>query len=401
MDIIIFLSVCALIVLLFRAGEWYRLAQLWKKNKGLIYALREKAALWDRHKKTIEDLNSVVARLKNEKTSVDEKEKSLKLKESAVEILAKERSTGFPWLANAYADFFFLQDSLIAQWLREKASPAKKTARRIEQEIAVKRREAERNFRIAHYQLKYYESLFPWLEELKDPSIDPDLIRTTGSREASQKDPVSNWMPAGEYAKLSESQRNQVALDRYINRKMSAWEIGREYERYVGYLLASKGWKVSFYGIIKGFDDLGRDLIAKKSKETLLVQCKNWSAHSTIHENHIFQFYGTYIAYTEDNPAESVIPKFILTNVISDRAGIFAKRLGIIVEKIPLDRDFPRIKCHISPATKEKIYHLPIDQQYDNTIIEYSQGEFYAKTIKEAEEKGFRRAYRYYGLLLE
>lgn len=401
MEIIILLPVCALIVFLFRAGEWYRLAQLWEKNKDLIYALREKAALWDKHKKTIEDLGNIVVRLKKEKTSVDEKEKTLKLKESAIEILSKEKSTGFPWLASAYADFFFLQDRLTAQWLREKANPAKATARRIEQEIAAKRREAEKNYRIFYYQLKYYESLFPWLEELKDPSIDSDLIRTTGSKEASREDPVSSWMPAGEYARLSESQRNQTALDRYINRRMSAWEVGREYERYIGFLLASKGWKVSFYGIIKGFNDLGRDLIAKKNKETILVQCKNWAAHSTIHENHIFQFYGTYIAYTEDNPGESVIPKFILTNTISDRAGIFAKRLGIIVEKIAFDRDFPRIKCHISPATNERIYHLPIDQQYDNTIIEYPQGEFYAKTIREAEEKGFRRAYRYTGLLIE
>ena len=59
--------------------------------------------------------------------------------------------------------------------------------------------------------------------------------------------------------------------------------------------------------------------------------------------------------------------------------------------------DFPRIKCNINRTTKEKIYHLPFDQKYDDVIIEPSRGEFFAKTVAEAEEKGFRRAMKYFG----
>ena len=55
------------------------------------------------------------------------------------------------------------------------------------------------------------------------------------------------------------------------------------------------------------------------------------------------------------------------------------------------------IKCNINPRTKEKIYHLPFDQQYDKIIIGNNSGEFYAKTVKEARKKGFRRAFRYRG----
>lgn len=36
-----------------------------------------------------------------------------------------------------------------------------------------------------------------------------------------------------------------------------------------------------------------------------------------------------------------------------------------------------------------------MDQQYDRTIITKSKGEFYAFTVKEAEDAGFRRAFKH------
>ena len=58
--------------------------------------------------------------------------------------------------------------------------------------------------------------------------------------------------------------------------------------------------------------------------------------------------------------------------------------------------EFPRIKCNINRATGEKIYHLPFDQKYDSVVIEEKKGECYAFTVQEAENKGFRRAFRHY-----
>ena len=43
----------------------------------------------------------------------------------------------------------------------------------------------------------------------------------------------------------------------------------------------------------------------------------------------------------------------------------------------------------------EKIYHLPFDQQYDKAMIDISKGERWVKSIKEAEDFGFRRAWRW------
>ena len=49
----------------------------------------------------------------------------------------------------------------------------------------------------------------------------------------------------------------------------------------------------------------------------------------------------------------------------------------------------------ISSKDGEKIYHLPFDQQYDRTIIGDCAGEFHAFTVKEAEDAGFRRAFKH------
>ena len=50
-----------------------------------------------------------------------------------------------------------------------------------------------------------------------------------------------------------------------------------------------------------------------------------------------------------------------------------------------------KLKC-----IEEKIYHLPMDQQYDKIVID-GKDERYVSTVEEAERLGFRRAYRWKG----
>ena len=59
--------------------------------------------------------------------------------------------------------------------------------------------------------------------------------------------------------------------------------------------------------------------------------------------------------------------------------------------------DYPCIKCNINYNDYgiSKIYHLPFDQKYDVTKIT-NKGEFYAMTVQEAEEAGFRRAFKWF-----
>ena len=72
--------------------------------------------------------------------------------------------------------------------------------------------------------------------------------------------------------------------------------------------------------------------------------------------------------------------------------------LGIeLMENFRFDKAYPSIKCNISRVDGQKIYHLPFDQQYDKVRVQKEKGEFYCTTVKEAENKGFRRAFRYRG----
>ncbi len=61
---------------------------------------------------------------------------------------------------------------------------------------------------------------------------------------------------------------------------------------------------------------------------------------------------------------------------------------------MPLE-EYPRIKCNVGRDSGERIYHLPFDQQYDNTVIEPERDEMWAMTVADAEEAGFRRAWRW------
>jgi len=90
---------------------------------------------------------------------------------------------------------------------------------------------------------------------------------------------------------------------------------------------------------------------------------------------------------------------FVTTANYSKKAEEVANYLGIKLRRVEFKNDFPRIKCNINYdeyGLITKIYHLPMDQQYDKVKITKS-GEFFASTVAEAEEKGFRRAYRWHG----
>mgnify|MGYP002679159756 FL=1 len=79
---------------------------------------------------------------------------------------------------------------------------------------------------------------------------------------------------------------------------------------------------------------------------------------------------------------------------MSDAAKEFAKCLEIKVVENDKIKEYPMIKCNINEKNNGKIYHLPFDQQYDNVKID-KEGEFFAMTVQEAEEAGFRRAKRW------
>jgi hypothetical protein len=330
--------------------------------------------------------------------------------------IAKQKSMGFPWLAEAYADYFALKDGEIEKYLKHKKHPAYTAAENVKI-IKSEKRELVKKSRIISYKINYFEKLFPWLSELIAEDEDEEiLVRIDDDiSDDNTEDSVKNYLTQEEYKSLPSVERNQMALDRYLrNRHKSKWAIGRDYEMYVGYLYEQKGYSIEYKGIIDGFEDLGRDVIAKKSDEVCIVQCKRWAQYKEIHEKHIFQLFGTTMEYWIKNVRNHKKPKsfeefakflnenklrpiFFTSTSLSDKAREMANALSIeIIENEPLG-EFPRIKCNINSDEygQTKIYHLPMDQQYDRTIIGNRAGEFYAFTVKEAEDAGFRRAFRH------
>lgn len=196
---------------------------------------------------------------------------------------------------------------------------------------------------------------------------------------------------------INHTNKNQKDFDYYLKRHKEDWELGRDYELYIGQRYEALGYSVEYFGTEQKYHDLGRDLIAKKDNEILIIQCKNFGKYHNIYENAITQLYGTTEAYKKENNIGDdlftvVKPVFITTKEVMDSAKEMAKTLNVqIIENTKLE-DFPRIKCNISNKG-EKIYHLPCDPQYDRVRIK-NNGECYAHTIDEAERKGFRRTKR-------
>ena len=336
----------------------------------------------------------------------------------AVEQLGREKSKGFPWLATAYDDYLCLKDMAIENYLRYKPHPAAKTASEYSQ-ISKERREAVKAAKLSKYLIDYCRFLAPWLDEYigmdaeeLDRTIN-DIHSSWEKREEEFDEEVKRQTGPSKWEALTPTQRLQRKLDWYWGKpNKTNWQIGRDYERYIGYLYEQNSWDVYYHGK-KGYEDLGRDLVCKKGKSVEIVQCKYWSKDRTIHEKHVYYLFGTTVEYFLDNLGDegsvkqlallpdlvrmrNVVPKLIITTEVSPKATQVAKVLGIVIENIPFQR-YPSIKCNVSRKNGEQIFHLPFDQQYDTILVEEERQERYVETVAEAESLGFRHAYRWKG----
>ncbi len=314
--------------------------------------------------------------------------------------LVRERQIGFPTLAKAFEEYLQLQDQNIVDFLKYKKTPAIQASELVK-ELNKKRREALAEKKVLEYLVQYYESIAPFLLDLKEEVADiteEDRLTLAEYTPEEREDDTTTFLTKEEYRKLGVNEKNQLALERYWKRPKSKWQVGKMYERYVGYLYEKDGYIVEYVGIFKGLEDLGRDIIARKGNEIVVIQCKNWSKFRTIYEKHIFQFFGTVFQFKDSNVGKNVKAVFATTTELSNVARRFAKELKIdLKENFKMDKGYPSIKCNISKVDGTKIYHLPFDQQYDKVKIEPHKGEFYCSSTKEAAKKGFRRAYKYRG----
>ena len=307
------------------------------------------------------------------------------------------RQASMHWVAGMAADYLTFgleQKARSLEWGSDvKRQKKVESIREIRAQAQTQIQEAK----IAIYQLEYLKQLYPGIEDV----LDTEYSELNLSSEIPEHDPTRDYLNKDEWAKLSHTERDQLALDRYINsQNKTKWQIGRDYELSVSYECMQRGFSVDTFGSRMGLEDLGRDIIATSPAQTLIIQCKYWSKHKTIHEKHLFQLYGTLVMYRIDHPNmfQSVRGVFVTNTSLSDTAREVAKVLDIVVIENHSMVDFPRIKCNIGKDEygSTRIYHLPMDMQYDVVQIK-DPGEFYAFTIQEAIDAGFRRAYKWHG----
>jgi hypothetical protein len=306
--------------------------------------------------------------------------------------------TSSKYISRVMADYETYYIEVLAKQLDWGYSQERKHKIESIHKIRAMARESIEKSKHAEYTLAYLLSQFPDLEKYlddDDAENECDTPIAHGGKFANE-DEVSVYLTEEEYNAMSETERNQLALDRYSQRRRTKWQIGRDYELYISYKYRQQGYTIEEYGAHMRLADLGRDLIAKKDTSTLIIQCKYWSKNKQIHEKHIFQLFGTVSMYRLESPMGLIDVKgIIITNTeLSPMAKNMADHLGIMYkENIPAG-EYPSIKCNLRNG--ERIYHLPFDQKYDDTIIR-NKGEFYAFTVQEAEKAGFRRAKRWYG----
>ena len=297
-----------------------------------------------------------------------------------------------------------------AKALETKSHPALKSAESV-REYARKKRDAELNLKLMRYRVDYYEKLFPWIADYIGDDVPDDAVDVRGLQLEANDDAATLWLTKAEYERLPSVEKYQRALDNWRKSKKTRWQIGREYERYVGYVYETQGYDVLFTGAIQGFEDMGRDLIAKRGPELLVIQCKYWAQEKLIREKHIFQLFGSALEYAFrlgdlkslsqqslfQNPVQvtGVSPILYTSTKLSPVAKQAAESLQVKCFENVLISDYPMVKCNISGRDGEKIYHLPFDQQYDRTKIGHRPGEKYVYSVAEAERDGFRRAWKW------
>ena len=363
----------------------------------------ENAVLNFRTKKIKKEENALETEMKRRRAAMTEEEEELQSRIAelqsriaAFDSLRERIGNGSELIGLAWARAEEAWAGFEADELELKDRPAPTAAEAVRnkgRELA----EATRRARAAEWIVELYEWHFPWLTELREASESETYVEE-GAEEPDREDPVSDWLTKEEYQALKPVERNQRALDRYLKSRKTNWQLGRDYERYIGYLREQAGYAVTYHGIFKGLEDLGRDVLAEKDGAIEVIQCKRWAKHKTIHEKHVFQLYGTMVLARLGQPGKNITGTFTTTTKLSEKAREVADYLEIKVEEGVALADYPRIKCNIARRDEtEKIYHLPFDQQYDTTLIEPDRGELFAATTAEAEERGFRRAWRWRG----
>jgi len=95
-------------------------------------------------------------KLDNLENSIIEFDKKVKKEREDIDKMVKQRSMGFPWLAEAIADYYSLADQQKESYLIRKSHPAYSSAE-VVREIKKEKKELLKSSKIISYKINYYE----------------------------------------------------------------------------------------------------------------------------------------------------------------------------------------------------------------------------------------------------
>ena len=197
-----------------------------------------------------------------------------------------------------------------------------------------------------------------------------------------------------EYESMIPAARYQLALKLELDRKKNRPEIGRAFERYIGYCCEQKHYSVIYNGALEKKHDQGRDLLAisPDRKTIYAIQCKYYAADKEVHENAVMQLFGSVSMLSAAYSGVSVFGVLVSSCTLSSSAKDCLRYLDTIrcFENIKVDlRGYPVVKCAVS-SSGDKFYYLPFDPCYDSVVADH-----YVSSVPEAMREGFVRAVRF------
>ena len=139
--------------------------------------------------------------------------------------LLDEKEQSYPFLAIRHEELISLKYDAIADQLCAKSRPAFTAAKKV-RELSKEVTSWVYKAKIYQHQLEFYEDLFPWLEEFKELPTKDTYDTIHKKKESDKYSHYKNYLSPTEYNKLSQTEKNQLALERYKKRSKSNWEAG-------------------------------------------------------------------------------------------------------------------------------------------------------------------------------
>ena len=179
--------------------------------------------------------------------------------------------------------------------------------------------------------------------------------------------------------------RLQQNLEDYLRHRWpnkTPWQVGRDFERYVGFRYEERGYKVTYNGITEHEEDYGVDLFCVSEARVLAVQCKNWK--DPVMWREVAMIAGASLAAARSAGWLSAIPVLLTTGPLPTETIQYANRANVVVRRV-VPREYPVIKCKRS----SNYFHLPWHSNYDRTKLISDQGDRRVFRVEEAVLDGF------------